>query len=181
MVLLPKVSIISVTLNSKESIEEAIKSVLNQTYKNIEYIIIDGGSTDGTLEVVDRYRHKINTLIAEKDNGVFDAMNKGLRVSSGEIIYFLNSDDVLYDIHIIEDAVDFFINNRETDFIYGDLEVLILFPVFLILRGILIKSQNGFLSARRLLNQRLFLDHLALRESESLILLIELPLIMNGI
>lgn len=88
-----KISIITVCYNSFNCIEKTIKSVMQQTYKNIEYIIIDGGSTDGTIEIINRYKGNIDVLISEKDSGIYDAFNKGVRNSSGDLITFLNSGD----------------------------------------------------------------------------------------
>jgi glycosyltransferase involved in cell wall biosynthesis len=119
----PKVSIITVCLNKKEFLEKCINSVISQIYKNIEYIIIDGGSNDGSLEILNKYRDKINKLVIEKDNGIYDAMNKGIALASGEIIYFLNSDDRFYDNHVIEGVVPLFTGNEEIDFVYGNIEV----------------------------------------------------------
>lgn len=89
----PLVSIITVALNAERFIERCVKSVIAQTYKNIEYIIVDGGSTDRTLKILEKYRDNIDILISEKDNGVYDAMNKGYRISHGDYIIMLNSDD----------------------------------------------------------------------------------------
>lgn len=90
---LPLVTIITVTYNSDLFLEDTIKSVLGQTYNNIEYIIIDGGSTDGTLEIIERYSDAIDLWISEPDRGIYDAMNKGLKFATGEIIGIINSDD----------------------------------------------------------------------------------------
>lgn len=90
------VSIVTVCLNSENTIERTIQSVLSQTYTNIEYIIIDGKSTDRTLDIIRRYENKFNgnlTVISEKDNGIYDAMNKGIKLAKGEMIALLNSDD----------------------------------------------------------------------------------------
>lgn len=119
-----KVSIITVCLNSKRYLEEAIKSLSEQTYPNIEYIVIDGGSTDGSIDILNKYRDRITEILIEKDSGIFNAMNKGVRLASGEIVYFLNSDDKFYDNKVIETAVGAFTNNKEADFIYGNLKVL---------------------------------------------------------
>ena len=95
MKLNPKISIVTVCLNSEKTIERTIQSVLSQSYNNIEYIIIDGGSTYGTLDIVNKYKDKVSYVISEKDNGVYDAFNKGLKVFTGELIGFVNSDDYL--------------------------------------------------------------------------------------
>lgn len=118
-----KVSIITASLNSKRYLENAIKSVSEQTYPNIEYIIIDGGSTDGSAEIFNKYRNRINRLLVEKDSGIFDAMNKGIGLASGEIIYFLNSDDRFYDNQVVEKVAEVFTKNKEIDFIYGNIVV----------------------------------------------------------
>jgi glycosyltransferase involved in cell wall biosynthesis len=88
-----KISIITVVFNNKRYIERAILSVLNQTYKNIEYIVVDGGSTDGTLDIIEKHRNEINYFISEPDRGLYDAMNKGIKKASGDWVIMLNSDD----------------------------------------------------------------------------------------
>ena len=92
-----KYSIITISFNSKATIEKTILSVINQNYADKEYIIIDGGSTDGTLEIIDKYRDHIDIVVSEKDEGISDAFNKGIRRSKGEFVLLLNSDDVLLD------------------------------------------------------------------------------------
>ena len=99
----PLVSIITVVYNNSLSIEETILSVLNLNYKNIEYIIIDGGSTDGTLEIVKKYENKIDFLISEPDICVYDAMNKGIKISNGVWLNFMNSGDTFFS----ENSLDF--------------------------------------------------------------------------
>ena len=89
-----KISIITVVKNSLSTIEKTIRSVINQDYKNIEYIIIDGNSTDGTNKIIDKYKDKISLVIKENDNGIWDAMNKGINLAKGEVIGFLNADDL---------------------------------------------------------------------------------------
>lgn len=91
-----KITIITVVFNSVEYIEETIKSVLDQNYPNLEYIVIDGGSSDGTLEILDKYKSKISILISEPDNGMYDALSKGFAVCSGEVVGYINSGDFLY-------------------------------------------------------------------------------------
>ena len=90
----PLVSIITVVYNGEKHLEKTIESILTQTYDNVEYIIIDGGSNDGTLDIIKKYEDQIDYWVSEKDNGIYDAMNKGLTLSIGEIIGILNADDV---------------------------------------------------------------------------------------
>lgn len=91
----PKITVITITYNSEKTLEETIKSVLSQDYKNLEYIIIDGGSKDGTLDIIKKYRDKIAVVVSEPDNGISDAFNKGIKHATGEIIGIINSDDIL--------------------------------------------------------------------------------------
>lgn len=102
----PKISIITACYNAEKTIEQTIQSVLNQTYDNIEYIIIDGASTDGTMDIVNKYKDQIDIIISEPDEGIYDALNKGITASSGDFLIFINSDDVLYDYLVIEDVVE---------------------------------------------------------------------------
>jgi glycosyltransferase involved in cell wall biosynthesis len=90
---MPLVSIITVVLNGAKYIEQTIKSILDQNYANIEYIIVDGGSTDGTLEILKRYNDKIDYWVSERDKGIYFAMNKGISFAKGELIGILNADD----------------------------------------------------------------------------------------
>jgi glycosyltransferase involved in cell wall biosynthesis len=115
-----KVSIITVVWNNKETIKDAIDSVLNQTYKNIEYIIVDGASTDGTVEVVKSYGDKITKFTSEKDNGLYDAMNKGISLATGDVVGILNSDDFYVDHNVVGQVVTEF-NNRGVDSVFADL------------------------------------------------------------
>lgn len=91
----PKISIVTITFNSEKTLEETIKSVINQDYDNLEYLIIDGGSKDHTLDIVNKYRDKIAVVVSESDKGISDAFNKGIQRASGEIIGIINSDDIL--------------------------------------------------------------------------------------
>ncbi len=118
----PLVSIITVVYNGEAFIEQAIKSVLNQTYQNIEYIVIDGASTDKTLQLINQYQAKISTIISEKDTGIYNAMNKGLALAKGEIIALLNADDY-YELDTINSVVNHF-NLNNTDIVYGNLTKL---------------------------------------------------------
>jgi glycosyltransferase involved in cell wall biosynthesis len=96
-----KVSIITVVKNAVKTINETILSVINQDYSNIEFIIIDGVSKDGTLEIISQYSNKISKIISEKDLGIYDAMNKGIKIATGDWIYFLGADDLLSESNII--------------------------------------------------------------------------------
>jgi|688.fasta_scaffold533163_1 glycosyltransferase involved in cell wall biosynthesis len=116
-----KISIITVAYNSELTIEDTINSVISQTYDNIEYIIIDGGSTDSTLDIINKYSNKINLIISEKDKGVYDAMNKGIMFSNGAIIGFLNSDDIFTDNNIIELIAKQFHHDNNLSILYGNL------------------------------------------------------------
>lgn len=115
-----KISIITASLNCVETIEECIQSIINQTYPNIEHIVIDGGSKDGTLDVVNKYKDKISKVISEPDKGLYDAMNKGIKFAQGDIIGILNSDDVYNDKYVLEDVFKAFIS-KGVDTCYGDL------------------------------------------------------------
>jgi len=115
---LPLVSVITVVLNNKKYLEQSIKSVLNQSYKNYELIIIDGKSTDGTLDILKRNNSKIDFWISEKDKGIYDAMNKGIKISRGSIISILNSDDIYYK-KALKLATNYFNRYKHIDFLFG--------------------------------------------------------------
>lgn len=115
-----KFSIITVTYNSREYVKDCIESVVSQSYPQIEYIIIDGKSTDGTLEVVSRYSHKICKIISEKDKGHIWAMNKGLELAGGDIIGFLHSDDFYPHNRVIENVAAA-LKKSTSDSLYGNL------------------------------------------------------------
>lgn len=91
----PKISIITVCYNSAKHLEQCIKSVLDQDYPNLEYLVIDGGSTDGTIDIISKYRDKIAYFVSESDNGISDAFNKGIKAATGDIIGIINSDDFM--------------------------------------------------------------------------------------
>jgi len=115
-----KVSIITVVLNGVETIENTIRSVLSQDYDNVEHIVVDGGSIDGTLEIINRYKSGIARIVSEPDNGIYDAINKGIRLSTGYIIATLNGDDVYADETIIRQMVEL-MQSKSLDAVYGDL------------------------------------------------------------
>ena len=101
----PKITIVTASFNSEKTIRQTIESVVYQTYLNIEYIVIDGGSTDGTVDIIKEYKDKIAFWISEPDKGVYDAFNKGVQHASGEYVQFLGSDDCLYEKSTIEKVV----------------------------------------------------------------------------
>ncbi|MCO4293126.1 glycosyltransferase [Solitalea sp. MAHUQ-68] len=115
-----KVSIITVVYNNKETIDDTIKSILNQSYKNIEYIIIDGNSNDGTCEIIKSYGDKITKFISEPDKGIYDAMNKGLSLAIGDVIGILNADDFYVNNNVISKIVAAF-DQTHCDAVYSDL------------------------------------------------------------
>ena len=115
-----KISIITVVWNSNDTVRDAIESVLGQTYENIEYIIIDGASTDGTIEIIRSYSEKISKFVSEPDQGIYDAMNKGLALATGDIVGILNSDDFYSANDILESVVNEF-DRSMVDCLYGDL------------------------------------------------------------
>ena len=115
-----KISVITISYNAENTIEKTLKSIENQSYNNIEHIIIDGGSKDSTLEICNSFSHEAK-IISESDNGVYDAFNKGLKLATGDVIGFLNADDTFYNENSIQDIVDAFSNN-ETDIVYGNLD-----------------------------------------------------------
>ena len=119
----PLVTIITVVFNSEGYLEQTIQSVINQTYDNVEYIIIDGGSEDRTIEIINKYDMKIDYWISERDQGIYDAMNKGLSMSTGDFVYFLGSDDILSNPDIIDSVVNVIIHSqldKRTSMFYGD-------------------------------------------------------------
>jgi len=116
-----KISIITVVYNNDKTIKSAIKSVLTQSYSNIEYVIIDGGSSDKTVNIIDEYKEQLGYFISEKDKGIYDAMNKGIKAATGDVIGILNSDDLYQDATVIESVMNQFIQNPTLDIVYGDL------------------------------------------------------------
>ena len=116
----PKISVITVSYNSQSTILHTVDSVKNQDYKNKEHVIVDGQSTDWTLDILNFCKHNIDVFISEKDEGIYDAMNKGILASSGDIIGILNSDDFYTDNNILSQVVDVF-EQSNCDCLYGDL------------------------------------------------------------
>ena len=114
-----KVSIITSCYNRQESIRGAIESVLSQCYSNIEYIVVDGASNDESLSIINEYKGNISTIISEPDHGMYEAINKGIRMATGDVVGLVHSDDFLYDNYVISDVVKAF-EESGADFIYGD-------------------------------------------------------------
>lgn len=115
-----KVSIVTAAYNAEEFIENCIESVLSQQMADIEYIIIDGNSSDNTLPIIKKYHEHISVLISEKDKGIYDAMNKGIRVATGDVIGILNADDFFPGKNIMQQIVQKF-EDSQADIVYGDL------------------------------------------------------------
>ena len=113
----PKISIVSVVFNAERTIEKTIQSVVALEYPLVEYIIVDGGSSDRTLEIIDRYRESISHIISEPDDGIYDAMNKGLRLATGEFVWFLNAGDVAASAHCLDEIIE---SDPLPDFFYSD-------------------------------------------------------------
>lgn len=115
-----KVSIITVVYNGAEFVRSCIESVLNQTYDNIEYIVVDGKSTDGTVDIIKSYGTKVARFVSEPDKGLYDAMNKGIQLATGDVIGLLNADDFYRHNRVIENMVATFKKN-DSDAVYGDM------------------------------------------------------------
>ena len=116
----PLITVITVVFNGVATIEDTIQSVLSQSYRNIEHIVIDGGSTDGTLDILKKYDESISYWLSESDDGIYDAMNKGMEKASGDVVGFLNSDDFFADASVLEQVAKAFANN-EVEACYADL------------------------------------------------------------
>tara|TARA_B100001057_G_scaffold500748_1_gene617546 strand:+ start:657 stop:1427 length:771 start_codon:yes stop_codon:yes gene_type:complete len=119
-----KFSIITVCFNSEKSILDTLKSVNKQSWKNIEHIIIDGDSSDSTLEIIKIHGERVTKLVSEKDEGIYNAMNKGLKLATGDIIGFLNSDDLFCNANIINEYATNFLNYPQFDAMYGDISYI---------------------------------------------------------
>jgi len=128
-----KISIVTVVYNDEYRIRKTIESVISQTYNNIEYIIVDGKSTDNTINVISNYQNNISQIISEVDDGIYDAMNKGLKVSTGDRVLFLNAGDELYDKDIISSIIILLKGKEHYALVYGN--------VLLKGRNIILKSE----------------------------------------
>lgn len=115
-----KVSIITVSFNSAKTIADTIESVLSQDFPQIEYIIVDGGSSDGTLGIIKQYQDRINHWVSEKDRGMYDAMNKGIALATGDVIGILNSDDVYMNTHVVSELMEL-MQAKRAQVVFADL------------------------------------------------------------
>ncbi len=120
----PKFSIITVTFNAGATLEDTIQSVITQSYRNLEYIIIDGGSKDRTLDIIERYRTHIHAVVSEPDKGLYDAMNKGLKLATGDYICFLNAGDELHEDDTLLLMVHSITENALPDVLYGETAIV---------------------------------------------------------
>lgn len=128
-----KITIITVTYNCEKYLDQCIQSVLNQSYKNIEYIIVDGKSNDNTINIIKKYDNQITKWISEPDKGMFDALNKGMKIATGDVIGVLHSDDVFASEDVLETIVNAFQQNK-VDTLYGDLNYVYEEDIFKIYR-----------------------------------------------
>lgn len=118
-----KVSIITISFNAENTIEQTIQSVINQSYQNIEYIVIDGNSNDQTTSIVSKYQHAISYYVSEPDNGLYDALNKGLAKVTGDLIAVIHSDDFYPHSNVIKSIVELYEKNKEYDAVSSSVEI----------------------------------------------------------
>ena len=116
----PQLSIVTVTYNCESVIENTLRSVINSTYDKVEYIVIDGQSNDQTLDIVNSYKSEIDLIVSEPDEGIYDAMNKGIGESNGDFIYFLNAGDIFYNNQVLSKVASYLRTNSDVDILYGD-------------------------------------------------------------
>lgn len=118
-----KISIITVAFNAQNTIERCLNSVLRQSYRNVQYIVIDGGSTDCTAQIISKYRQDIDIFVSEADNGVYDAMNKGIAMATGDIVGTINADDFYANDDVLANIAKVF-DEHNTEILYGDLDYI---------------------------------------------------------
>jgi len=118
-----KISIITVVWNNRETIKDSINSVLNQTYADIEYIVVDGSSSDGTIDIVQGYEDRISHFISEPDEGLYDALNKGIELASGDVIGILHSDDLFYDKFVVSDMMEK-MSVKNSEIVFSDMVIV---------------------------------------------------------
>ena len=155
-----KISIVTVCYNAERTIEQTIYSVINQTYKDIEYIIVDGKSNDKTLNIINKYRKNISCFISEKDTGIYNAMNKGIKLATGEYIHFLNADDALVNKNIIKNIVGYLKKDKEIDILSAPVYLVDeenkIQTIFSNLKDILTIPHQGMFCKRNILLKYLF-------------------------
>ena len=122
--LIPTFSVITITYNAAATLEETILSVISQTYHHVEYIIVDGASTDGTMQIVERYRNKINKVVSEPDKGLYDAMNKGIDLATGDYLVFLNAGDSFHADTTLQQMVHTIKGKELPDILYGNTAIV---------------------------------------------------------
>lgn len=122
--LTPTFSIITVTYNAEAVLEDTIQSVISQTYHRVEYIIVDGASKDGTLSIINKYKDRITKIISEPDKGLYDAMNKGIQIATGDYLCFLNAGDSFHEDDTLQQMVHTLMNNEFPDVLYGETELV---------------------------------------------------------
>lgn len=151
---LPLVSIITVVYNGVNFIEETIQSVLTQTYKNVEYIIVDGASTDGTIDIIKKYKDKINIWISEPDKGIYDAMNKGIVFANGKWLNFLNAGDSFVDKNVLKNI--FTVEISDATLIYGDIIARKENGKHLAVSSIILKDDKSIKKGMKVCHQAIF-------------------------
>ena len=134
--LTPKFSVITVTYNAEKVLEDTLQSVISQTYRHVEYIIVDGASKDGTIKIIDKYRERIHTVVSEPDKGLYDAMNKGIALATGNYLCFLNAGDSFHEDDTLQQMVHSIKGNELPDILYGETAI--------------VDQQSHFLRMRRL-------------------------------
>lgn len=132
----PKFSVITVTYNAEKVLEDTLQSVISQTYRHVEYIIVDGASKDGTIKIIDKYRERIHTVVSEPDKGLYDAMNKGIALATGDYLCFLNAGDSFHEDDTLQQMVHSIKGNELPDILYGETAI--------------VDQQSHFLRMRRL-------------------------------
>jgi glycosyltransferase involved in cell wall biosynthesis len=118
-----KISVVTATWNAARTLQYCLDSVARQTYRNLEHIVVDGSSSDGTLDVINKNIEKIDVFKSERDNGIYDALNKGFKLSTGDVVGILHSDDFYYDNYVLERVIDVF-RDSSIDYVYGDVQII---------------------------------------------------------